>query len=157
MLMCSVVLFCTGCSDDNPTDPDPSPARLASVRFPSSVDAAWQIYVPGDTVSFVLTSDVHNLEEVGGNVTADGEPVLDFYRVDSTHYDTSVGSYVDFTTPLEYSSTLSEDRRTIRCTFSNISEESLAGGNIHEWYLHLSRATGSIYGDRIDAFFMQEE
>ena len=153
----SLLLFGPGCSDDNPVEVDPAPASLHYVIFPSAVDAAWQKYVPGDTVSFKLSNDNHSLEEGGGTVLADGEPVLDFYRIDSTVYEPSVGHAVDYTTPLDYSASLSADRRTIRCTFTNISEESLAQGNIHEWYLHLPSAIGNDYRDYRDAFFMQKE
>jgi hypothetical protein len=144
-----------GCSDDAVAPPE-DPASLVMVRFPSSHSAAFHYYAEGDTILFELSSKNHRLEVVGGKVCTDGVPVLEFDRIDSTKYDTSVGYFVDYKTPLEQVSTLSEDGRTIRCVLPNIPAESLVPTNHHIWYIHLSRATDSEYGDRSGAFFMEQ-
>lgn len=152
-LLFSVVFI--GCSDDVPVTPQ-DPASLSMVWFPSNHSGAFDYYAEGDTILFVLTNDNHRLEVVDGRVCADGMPILKINRIDSTIYEPSVGNFVDYKTPLEQVSVLSEDRRTIRCTLPSIPAESLAPSNRHQWSLELSRATGNIYSDRSGAFFMEK-
>ena len=144
-----------GCSDDAVTPPE-DPASLVMVWFPSMRGGAFDYYAAGDTILFQLTNSNHRLEVVGGKVCTDGVPVLEIDRIDSTNYESYVGYFVDYKTPLEQISTLSEDGRTIRCVLPNIPAESLEPANHHVWYLHLSRATDNIYGDRSGAFFMEQ-
>lgn len=155
-ILCTMLLFLIGCSESDPSTAPQDPASLSMVLFPSTGYQAVDRYTPGDTITFILTSDVHNLKEEGGKVCAEGVPVIDFDRIDSTRYEHEVGMYVDYKTPLAYEATLSANRRVIRCTFPDIPAESLSPANMHQWFLHLSLANGNPLSDRYGGFYMKQ-
>ena len=150
-LACSLLFI--RCSEDDGVDVTfpKHPAELAEVRVSGSSER-FSSYAPGDTINFVLTTDNHLLAVHGGKVCAGDMPVIDFTRVDSMQID-PVTLYAEFfTTPIEYVSTLSEDRRIIRCTLPTIANEDPESGGSYRWYLQLSLGNGDPLTDRSGSF-----
>lgn len=131
------------------------PASFVQMRFSSQMISDNHSYpscYPGDTIIFELTNGNHDMGEVNGKVSTAVGPLLEIVRIDSIVYDPVLGRDQTYETAVDYVSNLSGDRRFINCVIPEWPSASLSPINNHRVRIHLSDATGDIYGDRDAAF-----